>query len=243
MIDVPSSYSPLHPVSPKANAQAEVNLTPILCNLANSCFLSRQLQGTTGKLSDEVLRNVFCYYVETFPQFWPRLAHVCRSWRRVVFTSQRALHLRLFCTHGTPVMKSLECWPSLPLVVEYGGSLALDPPVPEDDDNIMAALEHCGRVRSISLTVTRSLLEKFYKIKGPFSELEHLVLLCRDRVQLTLPSTFQWGPRLRSLHLAGIAPLGLLKFLSSSRCIVDLQLICPVLGVLHPNHFLTHCPG
>ena len=35
-IELPSLYSPLHPFSPKANAQAEVNLPPIRCNLTDS---------------------------------------------------------------------------------------------------------------------------------------------------------------------------------------------------------------
>ena len=41
---------------------------------------------------------------------------------------------------------------------------------------------------------------------------------------LTLPSTFRWGPRLRTLHLTRIAIPALLQLLSSSRNLVDLQL-------------------
>jgi hypothetical protein len=70
-----------------------------------------------------------------------RLVHICRKWRRIVFfASQRALRLRLFCTHGTPVLTTLDWWPALPIVVEYGGSPTLDPPAPEDEDNIVVAL-------------------------------------------------------------------------------------------------------
>ena len=83
--------------------------------------------------------------------------HICRKWRRIVFASQRALQLRLLFTHGTPVLKTLDCWPTLSIVVQYGGSPALDPPAPEDEDDIMAALKQSDRVRSISLTVTSSL--------------------------------------------------------------------------------------
>jgi len=159
---------------------------------------------TIEKLSDEVLLNIFRYYLDASPRVWPVLVHVCRKWRQIVFASQRALHLQIFCTHGTPVLKTLDCWPALPVVVQYGGSLALDPPAPKDKDNIMAALKQSGRVSSISLTVTSSLLEKLSAIERPFSELEDLVLLSRDSVQLTLPSTFRWGPRLRSLYLTRI---------------------------------------
>ena len=87
--------------------------------------------------------------------------HTCRKWRRIALASQGALRLRLFFTHGTPVQKTLHLWPALPIVVEYGGLPTLDPPVLEDEDNIIAALKHSDRVISISLTVTRSLMAKF----------------------------------------------------------------------------------
>ena len=171
--------------------------------------------------------------MDASPRFWLRLAHVCRIWRRIVFVFPRELRLQLFFTHGTPVPKILVCWPALPIVAEYGGSLALDTPAPEDEDNIMAALKQSNRITSISLTVTSSLLERLSAIEEPFSELEHLVLLTRDNVQLTLPNTFRWGPRLRCLHLTRIAFPTLLQLLHSSRNLVDLQLH----GVHNPRHF------
>jgi hypothetical protein len=73
----------------------------------------------------------------------------------------------------------------------------LNPPAPEDDENIMAALKQSDRVGSISLTVTNSLLKNLSTISEPFPILEELVLLSRDNVQVTLPSAFRWGPRLR----------------------------------------------
>lgn len=159
---------------------------------------------TIEELSDEVLLEIFRYYLDASPRSWPRLVHICRKWRYIVFSSQQTLHLRLFCTHGTPVLKALDCWPALPIVVRYGGPPALDPPAPNDEDNVMAALKRSDRVSSISLTVTRSLLEKTFTIKETFSELEELFLLSRDNIQVTLPSAFLWGPRLRRLHLTGI---------------------------------------
>jgi hypothetical protein len=66
---------------------------------------------------------------------------ICRKWRRIVFAYQRPLQLRLFCTHATLVPEDLDCWPTLPIVVQYGGSPALNPPAPEDEDNIVAALK------------------------------------------------------------------------------------------------------
>ncbi|KAH9010356.1 hypothetical protein EDB83DRAFT_426995 [Lactarius deliciosus] len=179
---------------------------------------------TIRELSDNFLLNIFRYYLDVSPQHWPRLVHICRRWRRIVFESQQTLHLRIFCTHGTPVLKTLPCWPAMPIVVEYGGSLAPDPPAPEDEENIMAALRQSDRVSSINLTVMNSLLEKLSAIETPFSELEDLVLLSLDGMPLTLPSAFRWGPRLRRLHSTRIAIPGLLQLLDSSTNLVDLQL-------------------
>ena len=152
--------------------------------------------------------------------------HTCRKWRHIVFASQGILRLRLFCTHGTPVQKSLDCWPTLPIVVEYGGLPALAPPSPEDEDNIVAALKQSDRVISICLTITRSLLEKLSTIDGVFSELQDLVLLSRDVFPLTLPITFRWGQCLRRLHSSGIEFSTHLQpiYLGSSTNIIDLQL-------------------
>ena len=152
--------------------------------------------------------------------------HTCRKWRRIAFASQGPLRLRLFCTHGTPVQETLHFWPALPIVVEYGGLPELDPPVPEDEDNIIAALEQSDRVISISLTVTSLLMEKLSAIEKPFSELQDLVLLSRDGVPLILPITFRWGQCLRLLHSTGIAFPALLQplYSSSSTNLTDLKL-------------------
>jgi hypothetical protein len=179
---------------------------------------------TIGKLSDEVLLNIFRCYLDASPRVWPRLVHICRKWRRIVFSSQRALHLQLFCTHGTPVLKALDYWPALPIVVEYGGSPALDPPADEDGDNILAALRRSDRISSIHLTVTMSLLAKLSSIETPFPNLEDLVLLYEDCMEQGLPSAFRWGPRIRRLHSTGISFPSPLRQLSSSRDIVDIQL-------------------
>src|ERR1700761_9067646 len=106
-------------------------------------------QVTIEKLSDEALLKIFRYFSDASPRFWPRLVHICRRWRRIVFTSQRVLQLRLFCTHGTPVSQTLYCWPDIPIIVQYGGSPTLDPPGPEEEGDIMVALKQSGRVSSI----------------------------------------------------------------------------------------------
>jgi hypothetical protein len=91
-------------------------------------------------LYEDILLNIFHHYLDTTPQFWPTLGFVCRRWRQVVLTSPLGLNLRLYFTHGTPVLNALDCWQILPIVVQYGGFPNLDSPAPEDDDNIIAAL-------------------------------------------------------------------------------------------------------
>ena len=123
------------------------------------------------------------------------------------------------------MLKSLDCWPSLPIVLEYGGgSPALYPPASEDEDNIVAALKRSGRVCSTQLTVTLSLLEKISLIEEPFSNLENHVLLCEDYMELELPSAFWWGLRLQSLHTTRVALSALPRLLYSSRDLVVIRL-------------------
>ena len=143
-----------------------------------------------------------------------------------------AENLRLYYTYGTPALETLDCWSTLPIVVQYGGSPALYPPAPEDEDNIMAALKHSDRVTTINLTVTSSLFEKLSAIERPFSELEDLVLLSQKGMRLTFPSTFRWGSRLRYLHSTRITFPALLQLLDCSKNLVDLHLH----EVLHPSH-------
>jgi hypothetical protein len=201
----------------------------------HSLTYSPYRQATIVDLPDKVLLDIFLCFLDSSPRHWPKLVHICRKWRRIVFASQRVLHLRLFCTHGTPVQKTLDCWPAaLPIVVEYGGFPGLDAPAPEDEHNIIAALKQSHRVHSISLTVTSSLRERLFAISGSFSELEDLVLLSQESERLALPYSFQWGPRLRRLHSTRVTILPLLRSLHFSNDLVDLQLH----EVLDPWHLL-----
>ena len=195
-------------------------------------------------LADDTLLNIFRHYLEVIPRDWPTLAWVCRAWRQIIFTSPLSLNLRLYCTYRTPVLKTLHCWPDLPIIVQYGGRPNLGPPAPEDDENIIAALTQSGRVSSIGLTVSCSLLEKLSAISEPFSELEELALMFRDNTPLTLPSTFRWGPRLRTLHLTRIAFPSFLQLLSPCHGLVDLQLHeIPSAGYFSPEGFTNALSG
>ena len=196
-------------------------------------------------LSEDVLLKIFLHCLDFSPQFWPTLTHVCQSWRQIVFTSPRSLRLRLFYKDGRPVSKTPDGWPTLPVVVQYGGSPRLRS---EAKDNVVAALKQSGRVCSINLVITSSLLESLSTISDPFLELEELVLLSQENTQLTpwltLPSTFQWGPRLRTLHSTGVAFPSFPQLLLPSRDLVDLQLHkIPVLEYFFPEEFANALSG
>jgi hypothetical protein len=195
-------------------------------------------------LSDDILLNIFRHYLDAAPRFWPTLTWVCQRWRQTVFASPLGLNLRLYCTYGISVLKTPDCWPALPIVIQYGGSPMLRPPTPEDDDNIIAALKQSDRVSSLNLTVTNSLLEKLSTISEPLSELEELVLLSQDKLLLTLPGTFRWGPRLRTLHSTRIAFPSFLQLLSPSHDLVDIHLHeIPSAGYFSPKAFANALSG
>ena len=176
-------------------------------------------------LPDDVLLIIFGSYRHLSPPHWHRLAHVCQRWRRIVFASPRGLDLRLYCKPGTPVLKTLDCWPALPIVVQYGGCQVVDALTPEDEDNVVAALKHSDRISSISLIVTqsRSLLQKMGMVEQSFLQLEDLVLLCRE-LYMPFPAYLRWGTHLRSLSLTGISLCTLPQLHSSCPNLVNLRL-------------------
>jgi hypothetical protein len=187
---------------------------------------------------------MFRHYLDPTPRIWPTLACVCQKWRQIVFSSPLGLDLRIHCTYGIPVLKTLDFWPALPIIIQYGGFPDLHPPAPEDYDNVIAALKQSARISSISLTVPSALIEQLSTISEPFSGLEELDILSQDNVQLTLPSTFRWGPHLRTLHSARIAFLSFPQLLSTSRDLVYLRLHeIPRDGYLHPEAFTNALSG
>ena len=105
-------------------------------------------------------------------------------------------------------------------------------------------MKQSGRVKTINLTVTSSLLEKLSSISEPLSELEELLLLSQDKVQQIFPSTFLWGPRLRTLHSTGIAIPSLPPLLLPCQDLVDLQLHeIPSSGYFSPEAFTNALSG
>jgi hypothetical protein len=107
-------------------------------------------------------------------------------------------------------------------------------------DNIVAALGYPDRVRSITLQIPNSVLERFTAaMKEPFLELTHLDLgAIKRNTLLVLPDSFLGGyaPRLQTLELSGISFPAIPKLLSSASGLVDLHLMdIPHSGYISPE--------
>jgi hypothetical protein len=210
---------------------------------------NRRQEAPIDQLPDSVFVEIFNFCLldsdPTKPRLehtrqWQRLTRVCQRWRKVVFGAShgpRRLDLRLSCSYRTPVRKNLVFWPDcLPLTVDYpggrylyGGSLA-----PNDEINILSALQHAPRVHRITVLATGSLLRKMAPILlKSFPALTHLDLTWdlddfpesdTEGVPV-IPERFLGGsaPRLQHLCLSDIAFLQLPTFLLSARNLVTLK--------------------
>ena len=178
---------------------------------------------------------------------WHVLVHVCRRWRQIIFSSPRRLDLKILCTLGMPVRKNLDCWPAFPIVVDYHVYWKPDSGksfLPDEEDNIIAALEHPDRVRCVKLTLPSPLLAKVAKVmQEPFPILTLLRLSSEDVNVSTLPNTFlgRSAPQLREIYLEGIPfPTLPTLFLSSANDLVNLQLHnIPNNGYISPEAMVT----
>jgi len=204
-------------------------------------------------LPEDVLLEVFDSYRQISqdpgdrPWKWDTLIQVCRKWRDIVLASPRRLDLWLLCTHRTPVRRTLDRWPYLPIIIKYCASLEFRPPSPEDEDNVIAALEHRRRVREIQLAVTSSLLGKIVKLmEAPFPGLTSLSLW-RDNGPYSctvpvLPNAFLGGhaSHLRELSLVGIPFPDLPVLLSTTGRLTSLRLLeVPDTGYISPHAMAT----
>ncbi len=180
-------------------------------------------------LPDNVLLEIFdlCRIDEVttsslLPWKWHRLAHVCRTWRDIIFGSSHHLNLELLCTYGTPVRKTLGYLPALPIVIHFPGYIE-----DSDEDNIIVALEHPDRVHVLKLNMPCSLSEKVATVtQMPFPALTHLRLESKDRPIPVLPDAFLGGcaPRLQKIYLDGIPFPAAPTLLLSARDLVDVDL-------------------
>ncbi|KAI0288908.1 hypothetical protein BC826DRAFT_1107427 [Russula brevipes] len=198
---------------------------------------------TIDILPDDVLLEIFD--VDTMnqgTQRWHILVHVCRRWRSVVFASTRRLNLQLRCTYKTPVRKTLDVWPALPIII---GDCDRRVPRAKGADNVVAALEHHDRVCHIDLWNTpKSDLNRFAAaMRDPFPKLTHLDLrTIKKSTVLVLPNSFLGGsaPRLQTLALHRISFPAIPRLLSSAIDLVTLDLHnIPHSGYISPEALAT----
>ncbi|KAH9016493.1 hypothetical protein EDB85DRAFT_2207621 [Lactarius pseudohatsudake] len=189
---------------------------------------------TIDTLTDNVLLETFdlirrsSYGDRFYPVWnWHTLVHVCRRWRQIIFASPNRLDLQLLCTHGAPVREVLGYWPqTLPISIDYGYYSWKDL-TPDDEDNMLAALERRERVRHLSLGLMDTVLEKVVPLMCvPFPELRYLEISWEGPNAPVLPNDFLGGsaPSLRKIQFNGIPFLTLPTLLSSAGNLVRLIL-------------------
>ena len=153
--------------------------------------------------------------------------HACRRWRCLVFASPRHLHLRLLCTHESPVKKALDVWPGLPIAIRASLYVSWQPHTHDFVPNVIAALEQHDRVCEIALGgYPDSLLAVFTAMENPFPSLVDLKITPQTRIGMMLPDSFLGGsaPRLQSLDLYGVLCPEIGKLLLSTPNLVFLCL-------------------
>jgi hypothetical protein len=198
---------------------------------------------TINTLPDVVLLEIFDFcrknhdYLLRAVWKWPLLVRVCQRWRQVVFASPRRLNLRILCTHGTPV-RDLSIWPAFPIVLDYyyyskSGLMS------NDEDDVVAVLDHLDRICDVRLSVTGSQLEKIaVAMQKPFTVLSRLHIFSRDGDGLVLPAEFLGGsaPHLQDITLSSIPYPSLPALLLSATDLVTLSLRnIPPTGYISPE--------
>ena len=213
---------------------------------------------TTGKhyrnatiimLSDDILLEIFDMCRKNYDPNprgvlalpdWHILVHVCQRWRQVVFASPLRLNLRILCTHGTPVRKHLDIWPTFPIHLEY-----TIPPWQiirsVDEDDIIAALEHPDRLHTVRLSLTHTQLGKVaMAMREPCAALTYLHLsthMLSSNVPV-LPCEFlgKSAPCVQKIELDGIPFPSLPALLLSTSDLVTLRLQnTPQTGYISPQ--------
>jgi hypothetical protein len=203
---------------------------------------------TISMLSDDVMLEIFDFCQENYDPYlwlsggicdWRILVHVCQRWRQVVFGSPLRLNLRILCTHGTPVQKHLEIWPKFPIHIEYIRNDS-EPMERNDEDNVIAALDHPDRLSAVGLSLTGRQLGKIVTVmQEPFPAMKHLSLETRILNDVpVLPCEFlgRSAPSLQRILLAGIPFPALPGLLLSTSDLVTLRLLnIPQTGYISPE--------
>jgi hypothetical protein len=211
----------------------------------------KAIQEAIRMLTDNVLLEIFDHYRKNHNHHcrfhvwkWHILVQVCQKWRHIIFSSPRRLHLGIRCTAGTPVRKLLDTWPAIPIVMDYYYYCLGSVVRPNDEDNVIAVLEHPDRVCRIGIHLTRLQLGKISAVmQEPFPVLTHLSISTRDGNAPVVPGGFLGGsaPCLQEIELCGVPFPALPTLLLSASNLVVLQLEnIPLAGYISPEVMVAH---
>ena len=204
----------------------KISFVQHLLPTAEGCHLGHS---TIDTLSDDALLCIFDSYRRDSESggMWPwgDLVHVCQRWRRIIFAFPGCLDLRLGCKSKTDVQAAIDIWPALPLSIS--ATLNVEN---TDEDDIIGALEHRGRIAGIHLRkFNHSQLKKCVAlIEKPFPALKTLYLKADRKTRFVHTGSVALlggsAPLLQWIHLYGIQFPSLPKLLSSTSDLVRLDL-------------------
>ncbi len=198
---------------------------------------------TINMLPGDIFLEIFAFYLRAYREDyssqrmreWQRLAHVCQRWQQIIYASPCYLDLRLYCSDasGTPVKKVLSCWPAFPIAISYQ--------IPDNEDDVLALLEHSNRVRLIDLTIRKPQWGNVVAaMQGLFPVLTDLHLFADHPgdADVVIPSGFLGGsaPCLQRLVLYYVPFPELPTLLLSAHDLVTLHYInIPPTGYISPE--------
>ena len=201
-------------------------------------------------LNYDLLLNIFHHYrLEDVDSWnlrlaWCKLAHVCRSWRYLIYDSSSLLDMYLLLKNGSPTLGSLAHLPPLPLVIDYCNMTTTW--VRQDELSILTGLQQRGRVRRIFLQVPPPHLDICLAAMGEvYPVLEELSLssTTEEETSLVLPSTFS-APNLRHLSLQGVGfptEIPLFTHLTTLGALTLTRIQAP--NYFHPGHLVIQLQG
>jgi len=236
-IDGPSEYPsmvdnrPYHQTEGASTGQdrGTVYLLRSSARTADHCNVGK---GIIEILHEDILLEIFGFYVFGCDSNWQTLVHVCRRWRSIVFAAPPRLNLRLVCTGRTPARKMWDIWPALPIAVWVYGTLD---PFDRINDNILDALEAYDRICEVHVNnISDSEISRLARaMRVTFPKLTHLDIVPYNDTG-PLPKTFLRGsaPKLQSLRLEYITFPTLPKLLLSSPGLVTLS----IFGISHSDY-------
>ncbi|KAH9026657.1 hypothetical protein EDB84DRAFT_1677643 [Lactarius hengduanensis] len=156
---------------------------------------------------------------------WFKLAHVCQTWRRVLFASSSRLHVQLvFTPDRPPRLDIMEHLPPLSIFVDYH----CDAVGSWSTQGFNRAVEAFpDRVRAIAFRGPQMYIENILSgMSHLFCALEHLDLCPSDGSTLRLPTHISWGstPSLQYLGVQSANLPSLTPIFVSTTGLVDLFL-------------------